>query len=110
MEVVLERFLDDACRRHAQEAVEHYRAILQMLRSPGAHQPDWDEVANLIRPIWYERLIRPRNRPLLLKDIRKSLVGKEATPGSSILEKFRAFPVLPPPDERISACILGVNV
>ena len=77
------------------------------------HQPDWDEVAarwlDLIRPVWYARLKLPRRKPLLLKDIRRDLIAEEATLGPQILEKFGVFPVLSSPEERISACILGVT-
>lgn len=47
-------------------------------------------------------------RPLLLKDIRRELLAGEDFLGPQIVEKFRAFPVLPSLEERISACILGV--
>lgn len=113
MGFVLDHFLKDAAGRHDQEALDHYRAILDMLREPHpGHQPDWDEVAarwlDLIRPIWYERLKRPRSKPLLLKDIRRDLIAAEDRLGPQIREGFKDFPVLAPPDERISACILGV--
>lgn len=114
MEKVLDRFLENVAERQNQEALDHYRAIIGMLRDPNPdRQPDWDEVAarwlDLIRPVWYARLKLPRKKPLLLKDIRRDLIAEEATLGPQILEKFRAFPVLSSPDERISACILGVT-
>ncbi len=111
---VLDRFPENAAERRDQDALDHYRAILDMLRTknPG-HQPDWDEVAarwlDLIRPVWFERLRLPRIKPLLLRDIRSDLLKEEATLGPRIIDKFRAFPVLPSPDERISTCILGVS-
>jgi hypothetical protein len=58
---------------------------------------------------WYEKLRQPRNRPLLLKDIRADLLRDEATFGATLIENFRSFPVLPSADERISACIVGVE-
>jgi hypothetical protein len=64
---------------------------------------------DLIRPVWYERLRQPRNKPLLLKDIRRDLIAREDSLGPQIIQKFRAFPVLEAPDERITACILGVG-
>jgi hypothetical protein len=74
---------------------------------------DWDAIAetwlDLIRPVWYERLTtRKRVRPLLLKDIRKDLVGSRRIPLGKILEHFSQLPTLPPIDERIAACILGL--
>ncbi|MGD8310759.1 MAG: SNF2-related protein, partial [Chromatiales bacterium] len=55
MEQVLKHFLEAASDRRDQEAVDHYDAILRMIRPAGGpQQPDWDEVAgrwlDLIRP------------------------------------------------------------
>ena len=115
MENVLERFLKDAAKRIDQEKIDHYKKLLEMLQQPPLeNQPDWDEVAtrwlDLIRPIWYERLTaKGRNKPLLLKDIRQFLLGKEDSLGPQISEKFASFPTLDPPDKRIAACIIGVT-
>lgn len=38
----------------------------------------------------------------------KDLIEKEADLGPKIERAFARFPILPPPDERISACIIGV--
>jgi hypothetical protein len=57
----------------------------------------------------YEKLRQPRNRPLLLKDIRADLLRDEAAFGETLVGNFRSFPVLPGADERISACIVGVE-
>jgi hypothetical protein len=113
MELILRSFIEKASARHDQDAVDHYDALLRCLNSPDpGRQPAWDEVAarwlDLIRPVWYERLKQRRNRPLLLKDIRRDLIAGEQTLGPRIIEEFQTFPVLPAPDERISACILGV--
>lgn len=114
MDLVLAKYIEKASARQDQEAVDHYHALLDCLRSPDPQrQPAWDEVAarwlDLIRPIWYERLKQRRNRPLLLKDIRKDLLEREVTVGPRVIAEFQTFPVLPAADERISACILGVN-
>ncbi|MDP2325739.1 MAG: hypothetical protein Q8N51_17165, partial [Gammaproteobacteria bacterium] len=74
---------------------------------------DWDAIAetwlDLIRPVWYERLTtRKRTRPLLLKDIRKDLLGPKRIPLEEILNHFDKLPTLPPIDERVAACILGL--
>lgn len=37
------------------------------------------------------------------------LLRNEATFGAALIENFRSFPVLPSADERISACIVGVD-
>ncbi len=74
---------------------------------------DWDAIAetwlDLIRPVWYERLTTgKRLRPLLLKDIRKDLLGARRLPLVEILRHFQTLPTLPPIDERVAACILGI--
>jgi hypothetical protein len=74
---------------------------------------DWDAIAetwlDLIRPVWYERLTtRKRLRPLLLKDIRRDLMGPRRIPLAQILLHFDQLPTLPPIDERVAACILGL--
>lgn len=113
MKIVLERFAKDASARHDQESLDQYNAVLSMLDGKDAsRQPDWDEVASrwldLIRPTWYERLKQPRHKPLLLKDIRKDLLTREEALRSAIFSQFRSFPLMLSPDERISACIIGV--
>jgi hypothetical protein len=69
-----------------------------------------DEIAarwlDLIRPIWYERLKRPR--PLLLKDIRRDVLNAGESFRAQVLQAFESIPILQTPDERIAACIIGV--
>ena len=77
------------------------------------YQPDWDAVAarwlDVIRPVWFEMLTqRKRSRPLLLKDIRKELLARKVWLLGEVLDKFREFPVLPGPEERVKACIIGI--
>jgi len=114
MELVLRHYIDKAAARQDQSAVDHYDALLRCLTSADPErQPAWDQVAarwlDLIRPVWYERLKQRRNRPLLLKDIRRDLIAGESTLGPHIIAEFQEFPMLPAPDERITACILGVS-
>ncbi|HSM27329.1 MAG TPA: SNF2-related protein [Thioalkalivibrio sp.] len=115
MSEVVDHFAHVAAQKQDQLALGHYEAILRALRKRGDEvQPNWDDVASrwldLIRPVWYGRLKQKRRRPLLLKDIRDDLKNKEATLGPQIIERFASFPVMPPPEERISACILGINL
>lgn len=90
------------------------RNLLKILdREDDRRSFDWDGIAetwlDLIRPAWYERLIKgKRTRPLLLKDIRKDLMGAKRIPLKTILEHFEKLPTLPPIDERVAACILGL--
>ena len=115
MELVLEKFLKSAAAREDQDQIDILAAILAFLREPTEIQPDWEELAarwlDLIRPIWYERLQeRGRRKPLLLKDIRKDLVVAErALLPKAITEFTKTFPVQRPVDERVVACIVGVE-
>lgn len=112
--IILDHFLKQAAKDQDQARLQHYQSIQEMLRTPNVnYQPDWDEVAarwlDIIRPVWYEKLQQPRNRPLLLKDIRTDLIRMEDRFGDQLIDKFRSFPVLPGADERITACIIGVG-
>jgi len=113
LEKVLGRFIQDAMNAGERELAERLHVLLQALQATQPdRQPDWDEIAarwlELIRPIWYERLSGPRKKPLLLKDIRRDLLGNRAHLAPALVERFARFPVLPPPDERVRACIVGV--
>jgi len=114
MRIVIQYACKKSIEHLAQDDVDHLHAIYKMLTRPNPYkQPDWDEVAakwlDLIRPIWFERLKEQRNRPLLLKDIRNDLKKESNLVIRRVLEEFRNFPILPSPDERISACIIGVG-
>ncbi|MET0107144.1 MAG: helicase-related protein, partial [Sedimenticola sp.] len=105
---------DDAAKQQNQEMVDHFSDLIDMLdRNLPDYQPDWDEVAgrwlDVIRPVWFEMLNQPRRqKPLLLKDIRKPLLLRREWLAQEVLMKFREFPVLPGPEERVRACIIGV--
>ena len=114
----MEYFLRAVQKRSAQDldqkTLDNCQALLDMLTSPDPHrQPDWDEVAtrwlDIIRPVWYEALKEPRQKPLLLKDIRQRILNNRDQCTRAVFKEFREFPFLPTPDERISACIIGVN-
>jgi len=115
MESVIEAWLKTAASEKNQQQLDAYKTLLDMLRNRDPNrQPDWDEVASrwldVIRPVWYERLTaKGRRKPLLLKDIRKDLSALEGKLGADVLQRFISFPLLSPPDERIAACIIGVN-
>ena len=76
---------------------------------------NWDLMAerwlDLIRPAWYERLTgrRKQSRPLLLKDVRNDLIGPKPISLPTVFQAFLPLPTLPPLDERLAACILGVR-
>jgi hypothetical protein len=114
MRIIIGELAVVASSESRQSDMEHLRDIIGMLdRSRPHYQPDWDEVAgrwlDVIRPIWFEMLAqRKRSRPLLLKDIRKELLQRKTWLLPIVLEQFREFPVLPRPEERVRACIIGV--
>jgi hypothetical protein len=113
MRLVLESYIKTSAKNSIQDEVDCFDRILNMLKMENSdHQPDWDEVAarwlDIIRPIWYEELKQPRNKPLLLKDIRKKLISVKDTLQPEIIEHFKSFPVQKQTDKRILACIVGV--
>lgn len=114
MLLCLDKALDYAGRQERQTAVDHLDALRRMLRSPPVkRQPDWDAVAarwlDVIRPVWFERLSEPRRqKPLLLRDVRKDLCRDPEWLIDQFESHFRQFPILPDPERRVRACIVGV--
>jgi len=77
---VMKAYLDEASRGQDQRALEFFSKLLDVLEMVDRrYVPDWGAIADrwldLIRPVWYERLMDRRKRPLLLKDIRSNLTG-----------------------------------
>lgn len=111
MQVIIEKLLAiDKCNQY----VDHLLSVHRMLTNPpGDKQPDWDEIASrwldVIRPTWFNVLQSPRKKPLVLKDIRRHLLLEPRQLAAEIEAQFREFPILPKPDERIKACIIGLN-
>jgi hypothetical protein len=113
LEIIISKMIELAARRHDQPTVDRLVRILNAIIRPEAHaQPDLDEISarwlDLIRPIWYECLKRPRLRPLLLKDIRPYLFENEPHLRPKVLQVLATIPILQTPDERIAACIIGI--
>ena len=114
MEAVLEGFAHRlAAERGSLKRIEAYSALLRALRTQDAETSlDWDEIAvrwlELIRPVWYRRLSETRRtRPLVLRDIRDTLLAMEPELGPRVLEHFRELPATEPLSARITVCILG---
>ncbi len=64
---------------------------------------------DLIRPVWYQALQeRRRRRPLRLADLRPHLLGEHKLSIDDLRATFETVPRLPPVEERIAACVLGV--
>jgi len=117
MQHVLSVYRESAASRSAQREVDTLNALLRLLGEPTAgDQPDWEELAarwlDLIRPVWYQKLQeRGRRKPLLLRDIRQDLIAAESKLLPRVVEEFsRAFPAQRPADERIVACVIGVDL
>jgi len=113
MERILEQLIRHASADHDQTALEHLQKVQQMLKNPAPdRQPDWDEVAarwlDLIRPIWFEKLRSRKRKPLLLAHVRKDLLDRKPWLIDQIERHFEQFPILPGPETRIRACIVGV--
>lgn len=116
MEQVIEKYRASASARKDQQTLMVLDDLLLLLQQPDPnYQPDWDEVASrwldLIRPVWYERLQdSSRRKPLLLKDIRAAVIAAEESLLPNLINAFtRSFPAQKKPDDRIIACIVGVN-
>jgi hypothetical protein len=113
MRIVLRSYGGDSyCSLDMEQGLANLLKVLD--REDDRDWYDWDAIAetwlDLIRPVWYERLTtRKRLRPLLLKDIRRDLQGPRRIPLAQILMHFQNLPTLPPIDERVAACILGVS-
>lgn len=111
---IAEKLITHYSAEQRQKQVDHLEALIRMLiNPPHDQQPDWDEVASrwldLIRPVWFEKLSGKRKKPLLLKDIRKELLSRPDWLMEQLENHFREFPMLPKPEERIRACIIGVS-
>ena len=97
-------------QRERRETIENLVALFSLEKTEQA--VDLGLVAecwlDLIRPVWYEKLVhRRRSKPLLLKDLRSDLIKKPL----STEELQKAFNVelhIPPLDQRIVAAILGI--
>ncbi len=115
MEAVLEGFSQRlAAERGSLKRIEAYGALLRTLRAQeGEASLDWDEIAvrwlELIRPVWYRRLSESRRtRPLVLRDIRPTLLDMEPELGPQVLERFEELPATAPLAARITVCMLGI--
>jgi hypothetical protein len=110
MEAILQKLVQATS---LQDEIDPLLKLLNVLQNPERDiQPDWDEIAlrwlDLIRPVWFEQLSHKRNRPLLLKDIRSTLLCNPQPLITSIISQFGTLPILAPAHERIKACIVGL--
>jgi len=114
MRRILEHYQGEAAEERRQDDVDLCRRLIRWLDSQNPEQmPDWEALAerwlDLIRPVWYRALQeRGRKRPLRLADLRPRLLGEDRIELADIRQTFARIPRLPPVEERIAACILGV--
>lgn len=96
------------------EDLDFLEKLQDLLSHPSKDRlPDWNEIAarwlDIIRPIWFERLREKRSRPLLLEDIRSDLLDRPDWVLEAVRRHFGVIPAPHHPDERIRACIIGVQ-
>ncbi|MCS3904105.1 superfamily II DNA or RNA helicase [Methylohalomonas lacus] len=114
MRIILTHYQAKAAAEHRQDDLDLCQRLIRWLDSQNPEQmPDWEAMAerwlDLIRPVWYSALQkRRRKRPLRLSDLRSRLLNEDRIELADIRRTFSRIPRLPPVEERIAACILGV--
>ncbi len=114
MEAVLGEYYRAAARERNQEATERLERILGLFKEQyRGRGVDWDSLAeawlDLVRPTWYARLLaRKRTRPLTLREIRSDLLGEKRLELEKVFAAFESVDALPPIEERVVSCIIGV--
>ena len=115
MEYVLRRYEKMAGEMKTGNLVDRIRNVLAIFdpkyRGKGI---DWNTISekwlDLVRPVWYARLTATRRkRPLRLKDIRRDLLDERRLDFASVCDEFESIEALPPLDERVVSCILGLG-
>jgi hypothetical protein len=114
MAIVVRRYFEVSAAKGDANAAEELRALAESVERRDSDL-DWDAVADtwldLVRPTWYARLMSRRRstRPVLLRDIRQTLIEIHPLNPALLLDAFRALPTLAPLESRVAACILGVS-
>jgi hypothetical protein len=106
----------DVARRKGQGDAALRLDALARLAIPAAEgvRPDLDAVAeqwlDWLKPMWFDKLRHrgKRRRPLLLRDLTRDLIHQEIDL-DHLESRFKKVPVVDPLDERIAACVVGVN-
>lgn len=114
MRIILQSYQEQAaiCGDRNREALA--RTLLELAQPESEESVDLGSIAerwlDLIRPVWYNQLIkRRRSAPLRLRDIRQVLIKQEPLKTEDIKAGFsRELRFLKPLDERIVAAIVGV--
>lgn len=114
MRVVLQAYQEEAAIHEDCDREELARRLLALTQPESEEPVDLGSIAerwlDLIRPIWYNHLTKPRRSgPLRLRDIRQVLIKQEPLKTENIKAGFsRELRFLKPLDERIVAAIIGV--
>lgn len=115
MEAILTKYSEEALTDRRREDRKRLVQILAIFDKEYRGQGvDWDSVAerwlDLIRPAWYARLLaRKRLRPLTLGEIRGELLGEMKLNLQDVFGAFDSIEALPPIEERVVSCIIGVE-
>jgi len=115
MEAVLNDYVDMAYQERRQDVAERLRRIRGVFGNTSpAMGIDWNTIAekwlDLVRPVWYARLLdRRRRKPLRLRDIRDDLIGEKRLDFDVVAQTFEKIRSLPALDERVICCILGLE-
>jgi hypothetical protein len=114
MAYVLKEYQKLAAERQDQQSLDLYIRLSDLLNSKDKHlQPDWDLVSttwlDLVRPTWHQYLPMAKKTIPMLKDIRKRLVDAEADLGPQIMAAFNDLQPQSSLDERIKACVIGIE-
>ena len=111
---VLAVYRQEAANDRRQADLQTCDRLIQWLNTTDPERmPDWEAMAerwlDLIRPVWYQALQeRRRRRPLRLADLRPHLLGEHKLSIEDLRATFETVPRLPPVEERIAACVLGI--
>ena len=114
MRIVLQVYREEAAICGDREREELVQKLLELTLPESDEPVDLGSIAerwlDLIRPVWYDQLIkRRRSGPLRLRDIQQVLIKQEPLKTEHIKAGFsRELRFLKPLDERIVAAIVGV--
>jgi len=114
MRIVLQVYREEAAICGDREREELVQKLLELTQPESDEPVDLGSIAerwlDLIRPVWYDQLIkRRRSGPLRLRDIQQVLIKQEPLKTEHIKAGFsRELRFLKPLDERIVAAIVGV--
>ncbi len=123
-DIILGKYELEARKLVDSERLSVIQAIRSLTKSNSTIAPDSQEDSytfdltsvadawiDLIRPVWNDHLqnTRRNKRPLLLRDLRHTLVSKPLST-EQLREGFNHIPLIAPLDQRIVAAIVGIPI